>query len=574
MNNRELAQVFSDIADLLSIRGESRYRILAYARAAEVIGELGREVDEIWRAGELEDIPGVGEAIAAKIEELLETGELAFYNQLVAEVPASLVEVLNVSNVGPKKAALFWRELGVETVDELEQAAEEGRLAELPGMGQRSQQRILEGIDSLRRHQTGRILLGAAAAAAQGLLERLRSLPEVEAAEPAGSLRRRRETIGDLDLLVASRRPEKVMATFTGLPQVDRVLGQGDTKASVVLKDGLRVQLWVHRPDRFGSALQYATGAKDHNVRLRELALKSGLSLSEHGFKEEGGEEILCATEAQVYETLNLPWIPPELREDRGEVEAAEQGQLPELITTDSIRGDLHTHTDWSDGRATLAEMVQAAIAEGYRYLVISDHSRSLAVANGLSLERLKEQRLAIDAMQAEVGEAIRLLQGSEVEILADGSLDYPDEVLAGLDLVVASLHTSLRQPREKVTARLLNAIRNPNVDIIGHPTGRLLGRRDAADLEMEAILAAAAEAGTVLEINANPERLDLNDGHARRAVELGCMLAINTDAHEPDHFHFMEFGVATARRGWVEPSSVLNTWPLDALLGWLEGRG
>lgn len=574
MRNRDIAQVFSDIADLLAIKGESRYRIMAYERAAETIQELGRELEDIRKAGELEDLPGIGEAIGEKIEELLTSGELKYFEDLKEEVPFSLLDVLKINHVGPKKAALFWHEMGIVSVEQLEAAAQEGRLAELPGMGERSQERVLDGIASLRRQQTGRILLGEALLSAETLLDRLREIPQVRRAEAAGSLRRRRETIGDLDLLVASEEPGPVMETFIHMPEIDQVHGQGETKASVVLADGLRAQLWVHPPDRFGSALAYATGSKEHNVRLRERALARALSLSEHGYKGENGEEILCATEQEVYDVLDLAWIPPELREDRGEIAAAEEGRLPQLLTVEDLRGDLHSHTDWSDGRASLEEMVYGAIEAGFDYLVISDHSRSLGIANGLSIERLQEQRVAIDRLQKEVGESIRLLHGSEVEILADGGLDYPDDVLAELDLVVASLHTSLQQPRGQITERLLGAIHNEHVDIIGHPTGRLLGRRDPADLDMEAVFAAAAEHGTALEINANPERLDLKDAHARRAIEVGCLLAVNTDAHEPANFALMQYGVATARRGWVVAESVINTWSLESLLGWAAGSG
>lgn len=571
MKNRELAIVFADIADLLSIKGESRYRILAYQRASESINGLSRDVTAFWEESSLEAIPGVGAAIAEKIDELLTTGKMEFYEKLTREIPSSLVQVLRISNVGPKKAALFWKELGIATVEELEKAAKEGRLAELPGMGAKSQEKILAGIEAMRKHDTGRMLLGEAFPAAEQLLQSLRHVIGVERAEAAGSLRRMRETIGDLDLIVASEQPEDVMATFVGLDSVDEVRGMGDTKSSVVLRSGLRVQVWVHPPARYGTALQYATGSKDHNVNLRELSLKLDLSLSEHGFKREDESEILCASEREVYETLGLPWIPPELREGTGEVEAALRGSLPDLIGYDAILGELHSHTAWSDGRLEARPMVEGAKAAGYRYYAITDHSRSLGVANGLSVERLREQRKSIDELQGEFGDAIRILHGSEVEILADGSLDYPDEVLAELDIVVASLHTSLQQPRSVVTDRLLGAIRNPHVDIIGHPSGRLLGRREPADLDMEKIFKAAAETETALEINAHPERLDLNGAHTRRALELGCLLTINTDAHHTDQFGFMRYGVGTARRGWARADSVVNTWDVARLMAWLR---
>jgi DNA polymerase (family 10) len=352
-----------------------------------------------------------------------------------------------------------------------------------------------------------------------------------------------------------------------------QVLGSGETKSSVEFEHGLRAQLWVHPPERFGTALQYATGSKDHNVRLRELALKKGLSLSEHALAREDGAEILCATEEQVYRELGLPWIPPELREDRGEVQAALKGTLPKFIELADVKAELHTHSTWSDGKLSIKEMAEAALARGLSVLAITDHSASLGVAGGLTAEDLLKQRQEIDAVQGELGGHIRLLQGTEMEILADGTLDYPDAVLEKLDIVIASLHTSLRQPREKVTGRLIAAIRNPHVDIIGHPTGRLFPDREGADLDMEAVFAAAAEHHVALEINAHPARLDLDDINARRAQELGIPLCINTDAHSPSDLDMLPFGVSTARRGWVEARNVLNAWAVNDLVDWLKKR-
>ncbi len=364
------------------------------------------------------------------------------------------------------------------------------------------------------------------------------------------------------------------MDAFLSFPQISRVLGRGDTKLSVELDNGLKTQLWVHPPSRFGSALQYATGSQAHNVRLRELAKRVGLSLSEHGFKRQDGSEITCEEEADVYRILGLPWIPAELREDRGEVQAALEDRLPQLITQNDLVGELHVHSDWSDGLCTLKEMVWAAQKFGLQYLAITDHSQSLGVARGLDVDRLRQQRKAINEIQQMVGDDIHVFQGVEVEILADGRMDYPDEVLSELDLVIASLHTSLRQPRDIITARLLKAIRNPHVDMIAHPTGRLIGSRDPADLDMDAILETAAEHQVVMSINAFPERLDLSDLHARRGVELGCLLVVNTDAHHPDHLSYQQYGVGVARRAWIEPGSVINCWPHDRVLNWLRARG
>jgi DNA polymerase (family 10) len=573
MNNREAADVFRHIADLLEIKGEAIYRVLAYRRAADAIQELGRDLHDIWEQGELQEIPGVGKAIAEKIDELLRTGKLEYYERLAAEIPPGLVEVLAVGDVGPKKAARFWKELNITSIEELEKAAREGRLQQLSGMGAKSEARILANIQALKERSTDRILLDKAAGTAETLLAQLRALPGVERAEPAGSLRRFRETVGDLDLIIAAEDPGPVLESFTGFPQVARILGQGDTKASVALHDGTRVQAWVHPPEHFGSAWQYATGSQAHSVRLRELALKMGLSLSEHGFKNENGEDLTCASEAEVYAALKMPWIPPELREDRGEIQAAEKGELPNLVQLGDLKGELHAHSDWSDGGVSMRTMVGAAMDLGLEYFVISDHSQSLGVANGLTVDRLKAQRDEIAQIQAEIGDSLQILHGSEVEILSDGSLDFPDEILGELDLVIASLHMSLRQPREVVTERMLAAIANPHVDIIGHPTGRLIGKRDAADLDMERVLQAAAEHQVALEINANPERLDLRDVHVRMAIDAGCRLAINTDAHHPDHLLFRIFGVGTARRGWAPTRSIINAWSLEEVREWLDQR-
>jgi DNA polymerase (family 10) len=567
--NQQVAEIFETIANLLEIKGEVIYKILAYRRAADSLNELGRDVNDVWREGKLTEIPGVGKAIAEKIDELLATGELGFYDKLTAEVPETLAEELKVPDLGPKKVALFWRELGITNLEELEAAARGGKLRELPGMGAKSEAKIIAGIEALSRRTT-RLPLGRAWPVAQDLLEFFRSVYGVKVAEAAGSLRRMRDTVGDLDLLVATSDSKMVMEAFIRRPDVARVLGHGETKSSVEFTNGLRAQLWAHPPERFGTALQYATGSKDHNVRLRELALKQGLSLSEHALTKEDGSEILCATEEEVYRTLGLPWIAPELREDRGEVKAARMGTLPVLLELEDLQAELHTHTTWSDGQLTIKQMALAAQKRGNRILAITDHSVSLGVAGGLSIEDLKKQRQEIDAVQAELGDSIHLLQGAEVEMRADGSLDYPDDVLAELDLVIASLHTGLRQSRQKVTERTLNAISNPCVNVIAHPTGRLIPDREPADLDMDAVLAAAAEHDVVLEINAHPSRLDLNDVYARRAIELGVHLTINTDAHAESDLDLLHFGVATARRAWVGSEQVINTWDREQLLAWL----
>lgn len=569
-SNQELAAIFVRIADLLEIKGEVIYKILAYRKAADSLENLARPAADYWQEGKLTDIPGVGKAIAEKIDELYLTGRLGFLERLEEEVPATLADLLKVPDLGPKKIALFWKKLGVTNLQELEAAARAGKIRRLPGMGEKSEARLLAGIETLSR-RSDRIPIGKAWPYAQKLAEFLRRTPGVQQVEVAGSLRRMRSTVGDIDMLAAADDSEPIMQAFINHPDVARVLGRGETKASVEFRDNMNAQLWVHPPARFGTALQYATGSKDHSVRLRELALKRDLSLSEQSFLREDGSELLCATEEEVYATLGMPWIPPELREDRGEIEAALKGALPNLIQRSDILAELHTHTTWSDGRLSVRQMAEAAIQRGLKILAITDHSASLGVANGLSVEEIVTQREEIREVQKELGDAIRLLQGCEVEIRANGSLDFPDEVLAQLDIVIAALHVSLRQPRQQVTERALNAIRNPHVDILAHPTGRMIPDREGADLDMEALLEAAAEHRVALEINAHPARLDLEDIYARRAVEKGVLLAINTDAHSETDFDLLHFGLATARRGWVEPASVINTWQPERLLSWLE---
>ncbi|MBI3164454.1 MAG: DNA polymerase/3'-5' exonuclease PolX [Chloroflexi bacterium] len=573
MNNKQLANVFTLIANLLEIKGEIIYKTLAYRKAAESLDTLGREASEYWKEGKLADIPGVGKAIAEKIDELLDTGKLEFLEKLKKEVPESLAGWLQVPSLGPKKVALIWKTLNITTLAELEAAAKEGRLRDLPGMGAKSETAILDGLASLAR-RSGRLPLGRAYPLAREIIRVLKGVKGVVAAEPAGSLRRMRSTIGDLDILVASKDSAAVMEAFVNLKGVERVLGKGDTKASIEFFDGVRAQLWVHPPQEFGTALQYATGSKDHNVQLRQIALDKGLSLSDHSFKKiKGGKEIFCATEEEVYKTLGLPWIPPELREGRGEVDAAKKDKLPKLIQVKDIKSNLHMHSTYSDGKLSMLDMAKAAMRRGLKVVAFTDHSVSLGVANGLSIERHKEQAAEIRKIQKQLGDEILILHGSEVEIKADGSLDYPDAFLASLDLVVASLHSSLRQPRKKITERLLKVVRNPHVDIIGHPTGREFPDREGADLDMEVILQAAAESGVAMEINAHPSRLDLDDAYARRANELGVPISINTDAHSEEDYDMLHYGVAIGRRAWLEPGNVVNTWTAKKLTDWLKKR-
>jgi DNA polymerase (family 10) len=574
MNNREIAETFTLIANLLEIKGEVIYTILAYRKAAESLVSLAGDVNQFWKNEKLREIPGVGKSIAEKIDELLRTGKLKFLDELEKQVPPGLAEWLQVSGLGPKKVSLIWKELGITTLQELAAAAREGKLRTLPGMGEKSEALIVRGIESLAR-RSGRVPIARAWPLAQQIIAVLKRLPGVVAAEPAGSLRRMRPTVGDIDILVAAKDSAPVMEAFTTLPGVMEVRGKGDTKSSIEFADGVRAQVWVHPPEKFGTALQYATGSKDHNVQLRQLALDKGLSLSEHALtRMDGTGEILCATEGEVYAALGLPWIAPELREDRGEVQAARAGTLPKLIEVGDIRADLQTHSTWSDGKLSMLDMARAAARRGIKVIAFTDHSLSLGMVGGLTIEGHAEQHAEISAIQKKLGNSILVLHATEVEIKADGSLDYPDEFLATLDLVVASLHTSLGQERERVTKRLLKAVRNPHVDIIGHPTGRLIPDRPGADLDMDAILAAAAESGVALEINASPFRLDLEDVYARRAKEMGIPLSVNTDAHSEADLDMLPFGVAIARRAWLTADDVINTWSTKKLLDWLRKRG
>jgi DNA polymerase (family 10) len=571
LSNRQIADIFDTIADMLLLKGEIIHRVLAYRRVAESIRDLPRDLHAIAAEGRLQDIPDVGKVIAEKLTELLDTGRLEFYERLKEEIPSGLVDVLRVNGVGPKKAMRFYKELGIASIPALEAAAQAGKLRALSGMGEKSEKQILDSIAALARRTT-RTRIDVALAAAERLLRPLLTLPGVVRGDIAGSLRRGRATIGDLDLLIAAHDSGPIMDAFVAHPDVERVLGQGPTRSAVELRTGQQCDLRVVPLERYGTALSYFTGSKEHNVRLRELAKDRGLSLNEWAFTPlDGSPEILCDTEAAVYARLDLPWIPPELREDRGEIEAAQRGALPTLIRLEDIRADLHMHTTWSDGKLSVREMAWIARERGLSYIVITDHSQSLGVANGLSVERLRAQREEIRAVDAEMGPDFRVFQGVEMEIRADGQLDYPDDVLAELDVVIASLHTSLRQERAAITARLLNAIRNPHVDIIGHPRGQLIPDREPADLDMDAVFAAARETDTALEINASPFRLDLDDVHARQAVEMGVRLAINTDSHTAADFDMLRFGVITARRGRAGPDDVINTWPVEQFIAWIE---
>jgi len=574
LTNREIADVFYAIADTMEVLGEDRFRIQSYRRAGDALGDLPEPLASYRSRGQIEAIPGVGKAIAEKIRELLDTGELRFYDRLKAKVPAGVLEMLRVPNVGPRTAGRLYSELGIASLADLKAAAESGKLAGVKGFGAKTIEGIIQGIAAAEQRDK-RTLLSSALAAAEGLIGALRAAaPQLREVSYAGSLRRGRQTIGDLDILAAADEPTVVIQAFIALPLVARVESSGGEKATVYLHNGFQADLLVLPPAMWGSALQHFTGGKAHNIHFRALALARGLSFSEHGFLRSDGTTLTCATEEEVYAAIKLPWIPPELREDSGELEAARDGRLPQLVELADLKADLHMHSTWSDGKASIAEMAAAAQARGYRYMAITDHSAYLGITNGLDAVRLTQQAAEVAALNAEYaarGDGFRILRGIEVDITADGSLALPDDVLADLDIVVASPHVSLRQPIDQATERLLRAIRNPHVDIIGHPTGRLIGSREGAEIDLDAIGRAAAETGTLLEVNSGPDRLDLEAASVRRVLELGARITINSDSHHPDNLPWIRLGVITARRGWAEAKDVANTWGLDQLLEWIQ---
>jgi DNA polymerase (family 10) len=568
VKNLEIARAFDLIADLLELKGENPFRIRAYRRAAQNLEGLTEDVETLAAQERLEEIPGIGPDLAGKIAEYLGTGRIDALESLRREVPAGLADLMGVPGVGPKTAKLLHDRLKVTDLGQLETLARAGKLRGLPGIQAKTEQNLLKGIALVRRGQA-RMPLGRALPLAEEIAHALARVRGVKRVEPAGSVRRRKETVGDLDILVTSTDPARVMDAFVRLPQVADVLERGPTKASVRHREGIQVDLRVVEPATFGAALQYFTGSKQHNIRIREMAVKKRLKISEYGvFREPGGRRIAGATEEEVYAAVGLPWIPPELREDSGEIEAAQSRRLPALVELDDIRGDLHCHTNATDGHHTVEALVAAARERGYAYVLVSDHSRSTRIAGGLTAE---EALAHVEKIRA-VGRkqrGIAVLAGSECDILPDGSLDYPDEVLAQMDLVVVAVHSRFKQPRAEMTRRICRALENPYVNILAHPTGRLIGEREPYDVDLEQVFAAARRHGKALEINCYPERLDLNDVHARRARELGVLLAINTDTHALDQLDTMRLGVATARRAWVEPAEVINTWPVGKLRAW-----
>ena len=563
MRAAEVSDVLEEIGRLLEFKGENPFKVRAYANAARALAELGDPLDVVLAEGRLREIPGIGAAIADKIVAYAETGSIPLLDRLRGEIPPGVLDLVAVPGLGPKRARAAFEALGVASLDDLETAAASGRLAEVPGFGEKTARTILANLGRVRAY-TGRWLAAEARPPAERLLAALRGDPGVVRAEIAGGLRRAMETVHDIDLVAASASPGAVLDRFTTSPTVAAVTARGDTKATVRLAGGIPADLRVVEPRAFPFALQYFTGSQAHNTRLRGLARRQGLKLNEYELLRKDGMSVACADEAAVYGALGLEWIPPEIREDRGEIQAAGEGGLPRLVERSDLRGVLHVHTGWSDGRATIEAMAEAARVLGFEYLAVCDHSRSASYAGGLEVERLRQQREEIDRLNAALEEFV-VLAASEVDILSDGRLDYPDEVLAGLDLVVGSLHSRLGLPREEQTERVLRAIENPWLDILGHPAGRVLNRREGADLDMERVLDAVAEAGVALEVNGDPHRLDLDWRWHGAAMERGIRLAIDPDAHGPETLDYVDNGVAIARKGWVTREAVLNALPLEA---------
>jgi len=570
MKNTAIAKVFQDIADLLELKGENVFKIRAYQKAARAIEHHPREVKIMIEEGEeLRDIPGVGEAIAKKTTELVTTGKLGYYENLKAEFPEGITNLLAIPGIGPKTANRLSRDLGVSSVDALEEAIKSGRVAKLFRLGDRTADNMLQQIQALRRKDQ-RTPIGEALFVAEEILRDLRSLPGVRNLTAAGSLRRFRETVGDIDLMGTADKPSELVDAFVSLPQVGQVLAQGPTKASAIVSGGLQVDLRMVEHDSFGSLLQYFTGSKQHNISLRERGQRQGLKLSEYGITVVATDKLeKFALEDEFYHRLGLQYIPPELREAQGEVERAEQGALPALVELGDIKGDLHMHSNWSDGHNSIEEMAVEARALGYQYIAITDHSVGRGIAHGLDANRLREQRDEIRGLNERLS-GIRVFSGVEVDIKSDGSLDLPHEVLSELDLVIAAVHSAMNQTEQKMTDRVLRAIEDPDVDIIAHPTCRLLGEREPVAIDLEAIIQAAAKNNKILEINAMPDRLDLKDIHAFLARDSGVKLAIETDAHRTSHLGFMRFGIGIARRAWCEPKHILNTLALEELLAFL----
>ena len=567
MINSQAARIFSEIADMLELSDERNpFRVRAYRRAAMVVEGHPGDISKMTKE-ELKRIPGIGEDLALKLIEIVQTGTCKAYDDARKKVPEGLSLLLTIPGLGPKTARAIYEKFKIKNIAQLEELAKQHRLkGAIPKIKEKTEQNILRGI-GLTRMGTEKKPIGRVMPVAKELIGALRAMAPVRQIEIAGSLRRWKEMIGDIDILATSKHPDKVMDVFTGLSKVRQVIAKGETKSTVILEEGIQADLRVVEEGAFGAALCYFTGSKEHNIRLREMGVKKGLKINEYGIFDRKGKKVGGEKEEDVYRALGLPVVPPELREDSGELEAALKGRLPELVRLEDIKGDLHVHTKLSDGNYTIEEMVKAAMEQGWSYIAITDHSKGLGIARGLDEERLLEEIKQIDSINKKIKNGFRVLKGIEVNIKSDNTLDFTDEILSKLDIVNASVHSGFRQTREAITRRITSAMKNPFVTTISHPTGRLLGEREAYQVDMEEVLRAARETETALEINAFPSRLDLNDATARRAGDMGIPIVINTDAHILSHFGYMSYGVATARRAWLEPKNIANTKKLKELL-------
>ncbi|MDD1743196.1 MAG: DNA polymerase/3'-5' exonuclease PolX [Methanomassiliicoccales archaeon] len=569
VRNIEVAKILYEVADLLELQGVG-FKPNAYRNAARNIESMTKELDDYRKTSNLRDIPGVGEAIAKKVEEILTTGRLRYLDELKQALPPGLLQLAEVPDLGPKTALHLYKELKITNLQELKAAAEQHRIRSLKGFGERSEERILHGI-SLIEKRSGRMLLGYAYPVAEKVREYVAEKANIKLISLGGSLRRMKETIGDIDILAGSNDVKQVMDAFTSYPEVAEVVERGPTKAVVRLKDGTQVDLRVVEEEAYGAALQYFTGSKDHNIKLRSLAIDKGWKLNEYGlFKKDLTEVVARRTEEDIYNALGLKIMPPELREDNGEIEASRKGTLPKLVELKDIKGDLHVHTTESDGKASMEELAWACKKRGYEYLGITDHSYSLRVTDGLSAERLRGN-IDIARNVSKRVEGLKILVGAEVEIKEDGSLDYPDDVLRELDFVIGAVHSKFSMERDAMTDRVITAISNDFLTILAHPTGRKLEQREPYQVDLEKVMHAAKSAGVCLELNAFPERMDLGDVNCRMAKEIGVKLAIGTDSHSVPQLDYMFFGVATARRGWLEKGDVLNTLSLKELVNYLS---
>jgi len=602
MSKKEIAKIFYAIADYLEMDGVA-FKPFAYRKVAINLETMEEGLEEIYKKGgikALEEIPGVGKNIGKSIEEYLKTGKIKYYEQFKKKIPIDIEEIIAVEGVGPKKAKVLYQKLGIKNLKDLEKKARAHKIAVLFGFGEKTEKNILESIAFLKKSK-GRFLLGDILPKAKEVYEKLKNLKEVERIDIAGSLRRKKETIGDVDFLITTKNPRKigdeakassspfaaarVMDFFVKMPGIVKVWAKGATKASVRLKDGFDMDIRVVPKRSFGAALQYFTGSKEHNIATRKIAMDKGLKLSEYGLFR-GPRMVASETEQDVYRALGMDWMEPELRENQGEIEASLSGKLPILIGYGDIKGDLHIHCDWDGGSNSIEELAEAAQKMGYDYLGISDHTKFLRIEHGLDEKKIIERNKEIDKLNSKIelsfmeakmkkrtkfSSPLKILKGCEANILGDGSIDIKDEVLAQMDYVIAGIHSNFKMTKEKMTERIIKAIRNPNVDIISHPTGRLIKKRDEYQIDFDAVLRVAKETGTILEINSYPERLDLNDQNIRRAKEAGVKMVINTDSHHKNQMRFIEFGIAQARRGWAEKKDIINCWPLEKLLNFFK---